>query len=66
MFLKKNFKEQIFDYIDPFGSILASVAWAICASYNISTQTMPAQLVFKQDMMFNISSLVNWKDLSIC
>ena len=26
---------------------------------------MPAQLVFGRDMMFNISSLVNWKDLSI-
>ena len=65
MFLTKNFKEQIFDYIDPFGSILASVAWAIRASYNSATQATPAQLVFGRDMMFNISSLVNWKDLSI-
>jgi hypothetical protein len=66
MFLTKNFKEQIFDYIDPFSSILlASVAWAICAFYNSATQTTPAQLVFRQDMMYNISSLVNWKDLSI-
>ena len=65
MFLTKNFKETIFDYIDPFGSILASVAWAIHASYNSATQATPAQLVFGRDMMFNISSLVNWKDLSI-
>ena len=66
MFLTKNFEEQIFDYIDPFGSILASVAWAIRASYNSATQATPSQMFFGRDMMFNISSLVNWKDLSIC
>ena len=65
MFLTKNFKETIFDNIDPFGSILASVAWAIRASYNSTTQATPAQLVFGRDMMFNISSLVNWKNLSM-
>ena len=65
MFLTKNFKEKIFDNIDPFGSILASVAWAIRASYNSATQATPAQLVFGRDMMFNISSLINWKEVSI-
>ena len=65
MFLTKNFKETIFDNIDPFGTILASVAWAVRASYNSSTQATPAQLVFGRDMMFNISSLVNWKALAM-
>ena len=65
MFLTKNFKETIFDNIDPFGAILASVAWAVRASYNSSTQATPAQLVFGRNMMFNISSLVNWKALAI-
>ena len=65
MFLTKNFKEQIFDYIDPFGSILAYVAWAIRASYNSVTQATPTQLVFGRDMMFNISFLINWKDISL-
>ena len=65
MFLTKNFKETIFDNLNPFGAILASVAWAIRASYNSSTQATPAQLVFGRDMMFNISSLVNWKTLSL-
>ena len=65
MFLTKNLKEQIFDNIDPFGSILASVAWAVRASYNSATEATPAQLVFGRDMMFNIAALVNWKDLSI-
>jgi hypothetical protein len=65
MFLTKNLKERTFDYIDPFGDILASIAWAVRASYNSSTNKTPAQLVFGRDMMFNLTSLVNWKELSI-
>ena len=63
--LTKNLSEQTLDYIDPFGSILASVAWAVRSSYNNSTDVTPAQLVFGRDMMFNISTFVNWKELSI-
>ena len=65
MLVIKNLKEKIFDYIDPFGSILASVAWAIRSSYNSTTDATPAQLVFGRDMMFNLSTLVDWKELSI-
>ena len=65
MLVIKNLKEKIFDYIDPFGSILASVAWAIRSSYNSTTEATPAQLVFGRDMMFNLSTLVDWKELSI-
>ena len=65
MFLTKNLRAQTFDYIDPFGSILASIAWAVRASFNSATNATPAQLVFGRDMMFNLTSLVNWKDLSI-
>ena len=65
MFLTKNLKEQTFDYIDPFGSILASIAWAVRASYNSTTESTPAQMVFGRDMIFNLQTLINWKDLSI-
>ena len=65
MFTTKNLKEQTFDYIDPFGQILSSVAWAIRASYNSATDATPAQLVFSRDMLFNISTLVNWKALAL-
>ena len=64
MFLTKNLKKQILDYIDPFGSLLASAAWAIRASYNSATNSTPGQLVFGRDMMFNIKSLINWKLLA--
>ena len=65
MFVTKNLHEQIFDYIDPFGSILASVAWEIRALYNSATESTPAQLVFGWDMMFTLKSLINWKEISI-
>ena len=65
MFVTKNLHKQIFDYIDPFGSILASVAWVIRALYNSATDSTPAQLVFGQDMMFNLKSLINWKEISM-
>ena len=48
------FKEQI---QDPFGSILASVAWEVCISYIITIKAPPAQLVFGCDMMFHITSI---------
>ena len=66
MFLTKNLREQIFDYIDPFGSILASIAWAVRASHNSATNATPAQLVFGRDMLLNMQSLINWKELSKC
>ena len=65
MFVTKNLNEQTFDYIDPFGSILASIAWAIRASYNSATDSTPAQIVFGRDMLFNLKSLINWKELSM-
>ena len=32
--------EQILDYIDIFGSILVSVAWAVRSSYNCTTDAL--------------------------
>ena len=65
MFNTKNLSQQIFDYIDPFGEVLASIAWAIRSSYNTTTNATPAQLVFGRDMIFNLKSLINWKALSL-
>jgi len=65
MFTTKNLSNQRFDLINPFGEILSSIAWAVRASYNSTTQVTPAQLVFGRDMLFNMKALVNWKALSI-
>ncbi len=54
--LRHNFltKTQIFYCINPFGDILASVPWALRASYNSATDATPAQLVFGRYMLFNL------------
>ena len=65
MFTTKNLPSQRFDVIDPFREILSSIAWAVRASYNSTTQATPAQLVFGRDMLFNMKALVNWKALSV-
>lgn len=63
MFLTKKLQNQIFDFIDPFGEILASIACAVRASHNSLIDATSVQLVFGQDMMFNLTTLVNWKAL---
>ena len=65
MLKTKELCNQILDPIDPWGEMLASVAWAIRASFNTSTQATPAQLVFGRDMIFNLKTLINWKAMSI-
>jgi hypothetical protein len=44
--------------------MLASIAWAICSSHHSTLGATPAQLVFGQDMLFNITHLANWKIIS--
>ncbi len=60
----KELDSQPFDYIDPWGEILSSIAWAIRASYHSTHQATPAQMVFGRDMIFNLKSLINWKVVS--
>ena len=65
MLKTKELCSQILDPIDPWGEMLASVAWAIRASFNTSQQATPAQLVFGRDMIFNLKSLINWKTMAL-
>ena len=65
MFTTKNLKGQIFDYVDPWGEILSSIAWAIRASHHSTLGATPAQLVFGRDMIFNMKALINWKAISL-
>ena len=49
--------KRIFDYIDPWGKVLSSVAWAIQASYHSTLQATLAQIVFGRDM----KKVINWQ-----
>ena len=65
IFTTKNLKGEIFDYVDPWGEILSSIAWAIRASHHSTLGATPAQLVFGRDMIFNMKALINWKAISL-
>ena len=47
-------------YIVPWGGTLASVAWAIRAYYHYTLGFPPGQAVFGRDILFNLTSIVDW------
>jgi hypothetical protein len=61
MLAVKDLESQTFDFIDPWGEILSSVAWAIRASYHSTLKATPGELVFGQDMIFNMNKVVDWQ-----
>jgi hypothetical protein len=64
MIRTKDLKNRVFDYIDPWGEILSSIAWAIRASYHSTLGATPAQLVFGRDMIFNMKTIIDWRTIT--
>ena len=65
IFLTKNLNSQIFDYIDPWGEILNSIAWVVWASHHTTLDKTPAQLMFGRDMIFNLSTVIDWRAITL-
>jgi Integrase core domain. len=66
MICTKVLSNHVFDYIDPWGEILSSIAWEIRASYHSMLGVTPAQLVFGCDMIFNIKTIIDWRMITAC
>lgn len=49
-----------FDPVDPWGDILANVAWAIRSLYHSTLHATPGQLVFNRDMLFDLQYTPDW------
>jgi hypothetical protein len=64
MIRTNDLSNRIFDYMDPWGEILSSIARAIRALYHSTLGATPAQLVFGRDMIFNIKTIVDWKTIT--
>jgi len=64
MIITKDLKNKVVDYINPWGEILSSVAYAIRASYHSTLGNTPSQLVFGRDMLFNLNTIIDWKLIS--
>ena len=52
-----------FDTSDPWGDMLAEIAWAICSLYYTMLNATPGQLVFSQDMLFEMKFTPNWENI---
>ena len=56
----KDLDRKVYDYIDPWGVILASVEWYIRAYYHRTVGFTPSQVVFGIYMLYNLMSIVDW------
>jgi hypothetical protein len=56
-------EEYEFPCGDPWSNILASAAWAICSTFHTTLGATPGQLVYGQDMLFDLSLKANWKNI---
>ena len=52
-----------FDPKDPWGDMLAEVAWAIRSLYHSTLNATPGQLVFSRDMLFDIQHTPDWQNI---
>ena len=49
-----------FDPVDPWGDILAKLAWAVRSLYHRTLDATPGQLVFGRDMLFDMLFTPDW------
>ena len=60
MLVTKDLDNKVFEHIDPWGEILAYIAWAIRASYDRTIMATPGQAIFGRDVSFNLASVIDW------
>ena len=61
MIVTKDIDKKVFDYIDPWGEILTSIAWVLRASYQFTLGSTPSQALLVIDMIFNATPVVYWR-----
>ena len=52
-----------FDPVDPWGDLLANIAWALRSLFHTTTGATPGQLVFGRDMLFDIKYAADWETI---
>ena len=58
-----NLDELDLDPIDPWGEMMANIAWAVRSTYHTVLQASPGQTVFGRDMLFNLEHIPDWKSI---
>ena len=52
-----------FDPGDPWGDMLAEIAWAVRSLYHTTLNATPGQLVFNRDMLFDMRFNPDWENI---
>jgi hypothetical protein len=55
-----------YDPDDPWGGILAAIAFALRSMYHTTLQAMPDQLVVGRDMVLYVEHLADWTGIKAC
>ena len=58
MLYTKDLDNKVLDHIYPWGETLASIAWAISASYHRTIMSTPGQSVFDRYIFFKLESVL--------
>ena len=61
MFVTKDLDKKVFDHIDLWGENLAYISWAIINYYHRTIMATPGQYIFGIEMIFNLTSVVDWR-----
>ena len=57
-------EKYFLDEDNPWAGILSAAAFAICSTYHTTLKASSGQLVFVQDIIFNIKYIADWE--AIC
>ena len=64
MIFTKDCDNKVFDYIYPLGETIASLEWAIRASYQHTIMATPGKSVFGRDTIFNLTPVIDWRAIT--
>ena len=62
MLKTKDLVNVVFDVVDPWSDILASIAFAVRCSHHSTLNATPGQLVFGRDMLLDIAYVPNYQN----
>ena len=63
MLRTNDLDNQSFDSVDPWGELLANIAWVLRSLTHSTLNATPGQLVFNRDMLFDLKYVADWRDI---
>ena len=64
MLSTKDLDNKVYEHIDPWSETLSYITWSIRAYYCCTIMTTLGQSVFGRYMLFNLTSVVDWRVLT--